>query len=89
MTGNKDDASDITQDTFIQGFKSIDKFRGESQIYTWLYKIAKNKCLRLLEKKNKTTFLSLQTFAVSHTSVHGSLQTILRHANASRSHPGA
>lgn len=60
MTGDKDDASDITQDTFIQGFKSLDKFRGESQIYTWLYKIAKNKCLRFLEKKNKTTFLSLQ-----------------------------
>ena len=60
MTGDKDDASDITQDTFIQGFKSLDKFRGESQIYTWLYKIAKNKSLRLLEKKNKTTFLSLQ-----------------------------
>lgn len=60
MTGDKDDASDITQDTFIQGFKSLDKFRGESQIYTWLYKIAKNKCLRLLEKKNNTTFLSLQ-----------------------------
>ena len=50
MTGNKDDASDITQDTFIQGFKSLDKFRGESQIYTWLYKIAKNKCLRLKNK---------------------------------------
>jgi RNA polymerase sigma factor (sigma-70 family) len=60
MTGDKNDASDITQDTFIQGFTSLDKFRGESQIYTWLYKIAKNKCLRLLEKKKKTTFLSLK-----------------------------
>jgi RNA polymerase sigma-70 factor (ECF subfamily) len=60
MTGDKDDASDITQETFIQGFKSLDKFRGESQIYTWLYKIAKNRSLRFLEKKNKTTFLSLQ-----------------------------
>jgi RNA polymerase sigma factor (sigma-70 family) len=60
MTGDKDDASDITQDTFIQGFKSLNKFKGESQIYTWLYKIAKNNCLRFLEKKNKTTFLSLQ-----------------------------
>lgn len=60
MTGNKDDASDITQETFIQGFKSLDKFRSESQIYTWLYKIAKNKSLRFLEKKNKTTFTSLQ-----------------------------
>jgi RNA polymerase sigma-70 factor (ECF subfamily) len=60
MTGNKDDACDITQDTFIQAIKSLDTFKGESQIYTWLYKIAKNKCLRLLEKRNKTTFLSLQ-----------------------------
>ena len=60
MTGDKDDASDITQETFIQGFNSLDKFKGESQIYTWLYKIAKNKCLRHLEKRNKTTFLSLQ-----------------------------
>ena len=60
MTGNKDDASDITHDTFIQGFNSLDKFKGESQIYTWLYKIAKNKCLRHIEKRNKTTFLSLQ-----------------------------
>lgn len=60
MTGNKEDASDITQETFIQAFQSIEKFKGESQIYTWLYQIAKNKCLRYLEKKNKTTFLSLQ-----------------------------
>jgi len=60
MTGDKDDASDITQETFLEGFKSLDKFKGESQIYTWLYKIAKNKTLRFLEKKNKTTFLSLQ-----------------------------
>jgi len=60
MTGDKHDASDITQDTFIQVFKSLNNFNGESQIYTWLYKIAKNNCLRLLEKKNKTTFLSLQ-----------------------------
>jgi RNA polymerase sigma-70 factor (ECF subfamily) len=60
MTGNTEDASDITQDTFIQGFKYLHKFKGESQIYTWLYKIAKNNCLRHLEKRNKTTFVSLQ-----------------------------
>lgn len=60
MTGNTDDASDITQDTFIQAFKCLHKFKGESHVYTWLYKIAKNKCLRHLEKRNKTTFISLQ-----------------------------
>jgi RNA polymerase sigma-70 factor (ECF subfamily) len=60
MTGNKEDASDITQEAFIQAFKSIDKFRGESGHYTWLYQIAKNKCLRFLERKGKLTFQSLQ-----------------------------
>lgn len=60
MTGNKDDADDITQESFIQAFKSINKFKGDSQIYTWLYRIAKNNCLRFLEKKKKSSFLSLQ-----------------------------
>jgi RNA polymerase sigma factor (sigma-70 family) len=60
MTGNKDDASDITQETFIQAFKSIDKFKGESEIYTWLYRIATNKCLRFLDKKKKSSFISLE-----------------------------
>lgn len=60
MTGNADDANDITQETFIQAFKSLEKFRGESQIYTWLYRIAKNKCIRFLENKKRSTILSLQ-----------------------------
>lgn len=60
MTGNKDDAHDITQETFIQAFKTIDKFKGESHIYTWLYRIAKNNCLQFLNKKNKSSFSSLQ-----------------------------
>jgi RNA polymerase sigma factor (sigma-70 family) len=60
ITGNIDDAHDITQETFIQAFSSIDKFKGESQIYTWLYRIAKNNCLRFLKEKNRTTFLSLK-----------------------------
>ena len=60
MTGDKEDALDITQETFIQAFKSLDKFKGESQIYTWLYKITKNKCLRFLDRKKKSSFKSLE-----------------------------
>jgi RNA polymerase sigma-70 factor (ECF subfamily) len=61
MTGNRDDAADITHETFVQAFKSLDKFKGESQLYTWLYTIAKNNCLKFLENKKRTTFQSLQT----------------------------
>ena len=60
MTGNKEDASDITQETFIQVINSIDKFKGDSQIYSWLYKIAKNNCLQHLNKKNKSSFVSME-----------------------------
>lgn len=60
MTGNKDDADDITQETFIQAFKSLDKYKGESNIYTWLYRIAKNNCLKFLDKRKRSSFVTLQ-----------------------------
>lgn len=60
MTGNKEDAQDITQETFIQAINGIGSFKGESKVHTWLYRIAKNNCLRFLEKKNRTLFISLE-----------------------------
>lgn len=63
MTGNKEDARDITQETFFQAFRSINTFKGKSEVYTWLYRIAKNNCIRFLEKKKKTSFLDLHTLS--------------------------
>lgn len=60
MTGNTHDASDVTQDTFVMAFKSMHTFKGESDMYTWLYAIARNNCLKLLQKRNKSTFTSMQ-----------------------------
>ncbi|MBD3169956.1 MAG: sigma-70 family RNA polymerase sigma factor [candidate division Zixibacteria bacterium] len=42
MVRNKDDAYDITQDTFIKAYKNLDRFRGDSNFYTWLCRIAIN-----------------------------------------------
>jgi RNA polymerase sigma factor (sigma-70 family) len=39
---NRDDAKDLTQETFIRAYRSRSNFRGDSGIYTWLYKIAIN-----------------------------------------------
>lgn len=61
MCGNQDDADDIVQGTFVQAFRNIDGFREESGVYTWLYAIAKNLCLRLLENRKKSTISSLDT----------------------------
>lgn len=60
MTGKKDDSLDLTQETFIQAFESIEKFKGESNVYTWLYQIAKNKCLRYLQNQSRTSFENLE-----------------------------
>ncbi len=53
MLRDDDDAEDVVQDAMISGFKSISKFRAESGVYTWLYRIVVNKSKDLLQKKKR------------------------------------
>lgn len=48
---NNDDAEDICQETFISVYKSLSKFREESNIYTWIYRIAINKTYDFFKKR--------------------------------------
>lgn len=48
---NSEDAQDITQDVFIELFRSFSSFRGDSRLSTWVYRITVNKSLNLLRKK--------------------------------------
>lgn len=50
---NIDDADDIAQEVFIQVFESISHFREEAQISTWVYRIAVNKSLDFIRRKNR------------------------------------
>lgn len=45
MTGSLDDAEDLAQDAFIQAFRRLDSFRGDSKFSSWLCQIAVNGCL--------------------------------------------
>ncbi len=47
---NKDDADDLTQETFIQAYESLSRFRGDSSFSTWLYRIAVNASLNRTRK---------------------------------------
>lgn len=58
LTGNREDASDLTQDAFIKAFQSIGKFRGKSAFYTWLYRIAVNNALSFIKKNRRRRFFS-------------------------------
>lgn len=51
-----EDADDICQDTFIKVFKSLSKFKEDSNLFTWIYRIATNESLNFLKKK-RTKFL--------------------------------
>lgn len=44
MVGGPDAADDLAQEVFIRAYRSIGEFKGESSLYTWLYKIALNLC---------------------------------------------
>ncbi len=46
-----DDADDVLQNTFLKIFKNISKFKGESKLYSWMYRIATNESLTHLKKK--------------------------------------
>ena len=58
ILNNYDDAMDISQEVFIKIYESVDKFRGESKITTWLYRISVNKSLNHLRSKKKQKWFS-------------------------------
>ena len=51
--GNPDAAQDVLQATFIAAYRFLKKFRGESSIYTWLYRILSNKCRDHWQKQKR------------------------------------
>lgn len=59
MTANRDDADDLTQETFIKAFQMLDTFRGNSAFYTWLHRIAVNRTLNFLKQRSQHAEMSL------------------------------
>ena len=59
MTGNSEDAADMTQEAFIKAYNSRQSFRGDSKFSVWLYRIVSNVCLDFLRSKNRRPTVSL------------------------------
>jgi RNA polymerase sigma-70 factor (ECF subfamily) len=59
MVVDHDDADDLVQDTFVKVWKYLANFRNDSQLYTWLYRIASNECLTFLNKKKQKNNVSM------------------------------
>jgi RNA polymerase sigma factor (sigma-70 family) len=59
MVIDHDDTDDLVQETFVKAWQALDSFRGDSQLFTWLYRIATNECLNFLAKKRKRFFVPI------------------------------
>ncbi len=59
MVIDHDDANDVLQNVFIKVWNALDNFREDSQLYTWLYRIATNESLTFIEQQKKRTSVSL------------------------------
>jgi len=60
MVLDHDDTDDLLQEVFIKVWKNIDKFREDSNLFTWLYKIATNECLNFLKRKKNKFNISME-----------------------------
>ncbi len=54
MIKNKEEAEEVSQDTFIKVYKKLSKFKGDSKFSTWIYKVTYNTCLDRLKKLKRT-----------------------------------
>ena len=66
---NHDDTDDVLQNTFIKIFQNLKNFKGESKLFSWIYRIATNEAITFINnkaKRNGTTSEALQTKIVEN-----------------------
>lgn len=66
---NHDDADDVLQNTFVKVFQHLKNFKGESKLFSWMYRIATNEAITFINKKTKrngTTSEAMQTKIVEN-----------------------
>ena len=56
-----DDANDLVQDVFIKIWNALPSFKGESQMYTWIYRIATNESLNVIRKHRLRSFIEFDS----------------------------
>lgn len=71
MTGNYDDALEITQEAFCRSLRSLSRFRGGSVFYTWLYRIGMNLCIDYKAKRQRLRIAEQYSGDISETQAGG------------------
>lgn len=72
MVKDREEAEEVSQDTFIKVFQKLDKFKGESKFSTWIYKVTYNTCLdRIKTYKKKYNTVGIDEFTEHHVKTTG------------------
>jgi RNA polymerase sigma factor (sigma-70 family) len=71
---NHEDANDILQNTCIKIWNAIDNFRGDSSLYTWLYRIAGNEAITFINKTKKRNEIDIEQTSAQYRSAGDSLE---------------
>ncbi len=61
MTGNPEDARDLTQESFLKAWQKLGQYHVESAFSTWLYRLSSNLCIDFLRQQKRRTVFSLTT----------------------------
>lgn len=77
LVNDQEIAEDLTQDAFIKAYKCLDQFNGESQLFTWLFKISRNVTIDYLRKKNRFKFFSIEKYQFE-SEYHTPLEIIMK-----------
>ena len=77
MTGNRHDAEDICQEVLLKAYRSLGRFRGESKLSTWLYRVAINACY---DHRSRKSFSAMKPQAEFE---HNGRATAMFHEHAS------
>jgi RNA polymerase sigma-70 factor, ECF subfamily len=92
LVGDADEAADIAQEVWIQIFRALPSYRGDSQFGTWAHRIAVNRTLNALRRTRRLakleTDIDEETASVDHAGDHALLAATIENA-ASRLSPGA
>src|SRR5215472_153724 len=59
ITGNREDAEDVLQETFLKAYEHLDQFQGNSKFYTWIVRIAVNQSLMKLRRRKNDKSVSM------------------------------
>jgi RNA polymerase sigma factor (sigma-70 family) len=62
MVTEHENANDVMQNTFIKIWKGLENFRSDSQLFTWMYRIATNECLNYLSQQKKHNVVSFDNY---------------------------